>query len=123
MTVTLSRAMHTSGYKFHLPFPFTLAPCRHTHTLQVKWFGGRKGWLWCRLANSWIERPEKQFDNQLTLFYLKQPRGRTGDHNESSRYVKTASRFHITGKSEGLRWCQLHSIPWHPLLDNINCSS
>ena len=94
-----------------------------THTLQVKWFGGRKGWLWCRLANSWIERPEKQFDNQLTLFYLKQPRGRTGDHNESGRYVKTASRFHITGKSEGLRWGQLHSIPWHPLLDNINCSS
>ena len=70
-----------------------------------------------------IEQPEKQFDNQLTLFYLKQPRGRTGDHNESSRYVKTASRFHITGKSEGLRWCQLHSIPWHSLLDNINCSS
>ena len=38
-----------------------------------------------------IERPEKQFDNQLTLFDLKQPRGKTGDHIESSRYVKTAS--------------------------------
>ena len=36
--------------------------------------------------------------------------------NRSSRYVKTASRFHITGKSEGLRWCQLHSNLWHPLL-------
>ena len=34
----------------------------------------------------------------------------------SSRYVKTASRFHITGKSQGLRWCQLHSNLWHPLL-------
>ena len=29
--------------------------------------------------------------------------------------MKTASRFHITGKSEGLHWCQLHSTPWHPL--------
>ena len=28
-----------------------------------------------------------------------------------SRYVKTASRFHITGKNEGLRRCQLHSTP------------
>ena len=36
--------------------------------------------------------------------------------NRSSRYVKTASRFHITGKSEGLPWCQLHSNVWHPLL-------
>ena len=35
--------------------------------------------------------------------------------NSSSRYVKTASRFHITGKSEGLHWCQLHSTCWHPL--------
>ena len=23
--------------------------------------------------------------------------------------------FHITRKSECLQWCQLHSIPWHPL--------
>ena len=36
--------------------------------------------------------------------------------NRSSRHVKTASRFHITGKGEGLRWCQLHSNLWHPLL-------
>ena len=29
--------------------------------------------------------------------------------------MKKASRFHITGKSEGLHGCQLHSTPWHPL--------
>ena len=28
-----------------------------------------------------IELPEKQIDNQLTLFYLKQLLGRTGDQN------------------------------------------
>ena len=28
------------------------------------------------------------------------------------------SRFHITGRSEGLRWCQLHSILWPPLALN-----
>ena len=28
-----------------------------------------------------IERPAKQIDNQLTLFYLKRPRRRTGDRN------------------------------------------
>ena len=58
----------------------------------------------------------QQTDNQMTLFYLKQPRGRTGDHNLAGRYVKTASDVHITGKSKGLHWCQLHSIPWQPLL-------
>ena len=29
--------------------------------------------------------------------------------------LAVASCFHIAGKSEGLHWCQLHSIPWHPL--------